>query len=49
MEKKKKWKINWETVERNLYIIGFAIIIGFFTYKVMTQGLSWISTIGYFD
>lgn len=45
----KKFKINKKKVERNiillLWIIGIAIII----YIVKSKGLSFFSTIGYFD
>lgn len=45
----KKFKINKKKVERNLiillWIIGIAVII----YLIKTKGLSFFSTIGYFD
>lgn len=45
----KKIKINKEKVERNiiilLWIIGIAVII----YLVKSKGLTFFSTIGYFD
>lgn len=45
----KKFKINKKKVERNiiilLWIIGIAVII----YLVKSKGISFFSTIGYFD
>lgn len=45
----KKFKINKKKVERNiiilLWIIGIAIII----YLIKSKGLSFFSTIGYFE
>lgn len=45
----KKFKINKKKIERNiiilLWIIGVAVII----YLVKTKGITFFSTIGYFD
>lgn len=45
----KKYKINKEKVERNLIILLWIILIGVIIYIVKTKGLSFFSTIGYFD
>lgn len=46
--KKRKWRINWNTVERNLFILLNIIVIGILIHKISTEGIGWISTIGYF-
>ena len=45
----KKWKINWKTVARNLFILMNIILLGILIHKISTQGIGWISTIGYFN
>ena len=45
----KKWKINWKTVARNLFILINIILLGILIHKISTQGIGWISTIGYFN
>lgn len=45
----KKWRINWKTVARNLFIILNIVIVAVLIYTVKTKGISFFSTIGYFD
>lgn len=45
----KKWRINWKTVGRNLFIILNIVLLAVFIYTVKTKGISFFSTIGYFD
>lgn len=45
----KKWKINWNIVKRNLFIILNIVIIAILIYILKTKGISFFSTIGYFD
>lgn len=45
----KKWKINWNIVKRNLFIILNITIIAILIYILKTKGISFFSTIGYFD
>lgn len=45
----KKWKINWNIVKRNLFIILNIAIIAILIYILKTKGISFFSTIGYFD
>jgi len=45
----KKWRINWKTVARNVFIIINIILVAVFIYTVKTKGISFFSTIGYFD
>ena len=47
--KKTKWKINWKTVGRNLFIILTATVLVVLFHKIATNGIGFISTIGYFD
>ena len=46
--KKKKWKLNKKIVARNLIILLNLIVIGLVIYTIKTQGISYLSTIGYF-
>lgn len=46
---KRKWRINWKTVARNLFVILTAAVLCFVVYTIKTKGISFISTIGYFD
>lgn len=45
----KKWKINWNIVKRNLLIVLNVAVIAILIYIVKTKGISFFSTIGYFD
>ena len=45
----KKWKINWNIVKRNLFIILNIAVIAILIYILKTKGISFFSTIGYFD
>lgn len=45
----KKWRINWRTVARNLFIILNIVVVAVLIYTIKTKGISFISTIGYFD
>ena len=45
----KKWKINWNIVKRNLLIVLNIAVIAILIYIVKTKGISFFSTIGYFD
>ncbi len=44
----KKWRINWKTVARNLYIIFNIAIVAVLIYTLKTKGIEFFSTIGYF-
>ncbi len=45
----KKWRINWRTVARNLFIILNIVVVAVLIYTIKTKGISFFSTIGYFD
>lgn len=45
----KKWRINWKTVARNLFIILNIVVVAVLIYTLKTKGISFFSTIGYFD
>lgn len=45
----KKWKINWKTVARNILIIFNIVVVAVLIYTIKTKGISFFSTIGYFD
>ena len=45
----KKFKIKKEKVFRNLMIVLNIIVIGIIIYTIKTKGISFFSTIGYFD
>ena len=45
----KKYRINWKTVRRNLFILLNIITITLFIYTVKTKGIEFFSTIGYFE
>ncbi len=49
MKKNRKWRINWKKVERNLFVILNIVLIAVLVYTIKTKGLSFFSTIGYFD
>lgn len=46
--KKRKMRFNPDKAFRNLVILANIITIGLFIYKIATNGISFISTIGYF-
>lgn len=45
----KKFRINKEKVFRNIIILLNIIVIGVLIYTIKTKGISFFSTIGYFD
>ena len=45
----KKWKINWNIVKRNLLIVLNIAVIAILVYTIKTKGISFFSTIGYFN
>ncbi len=45
----KKWRINWRTVARNLFIILNIVVVAVLIYTFKTRGIEFFSTIGYFD
>lgn len=45
----KKWRINWKTVARNLFIILNIVVVAVLIYTTKTKGIEFFSTIGYFD
>lgn len=45
----KKYKINKKKVARNLLLLLNIIVIGIIIYTIKTKGISFFSTIGYFD
>lgn len=45
----KKWRINWKTVARNLFIILNIVVVAVLIYTIKTKGIEFFSTIGYFD
>lgn len=46
--KKRKMRFNPDKAFRNFVILANVITIGFFIYKIATNGIAWLSTIGYF-
>lgn len=44
----KKWRINWKTVARNLFIILNIVVVAVLIYTFKTKGIEFFSTIGYF-
>lgn len=44
----KKWRINWKTVARNLFIILNVVVVAVFIYTLKTKGISFFSTIRIF-
>lgn len=46
--KKKKMKFNSDKAFRNFVILATIVTIGILTYKIATNGISFLSTIGYF-
>lgn len=45
----KKFRINKKKVARNCMILLNLIVIGILIYTIKTKGISFFSTIGYFD
>lgn len=45
----RKFKINWKTVTRNVIILLNIAVVAVLIYTLKTKGISFISTIGYFD
>lgn len=45
----KKFKINKEKVFRNIVIVLNIIVIGIIIYTIKSKGISFFSTIGYFE
>ena len=45
----RKFKINWKTVTRNVIILLNIAVVAVLIYTFKTKGISFISTIGYFD
>ena len=45
---KKKWRINWKTVARNLFIILNIVVVAVLIYTIKTKGLGFFSTIRIF-
>lgn len=46
--KKRKMRFNPDKAFRNFTILASVLTIGFLIYKIVTCGISFISTIGYF-
>lgn len=46
---KKKWRINWKKVGRNLLVITTLIVLGVVIHTAIENGASYFSTIGYFE
>ena len=46
--KKRKMKFNPDKAFRNLVILANVIIVGIVIYKIATNGINFLSTIGYF-
>ena len=44
----RKWRINWKTVARNLFIILNIVLVAVFIYTLKTKGISYFSTIRIF-
>lgn len=49
MKKQKKWRFNKDKAFKNFVILVTVIATGILIYKIATQGISFISTIGYFN
>ena len=45
--KKRKMRFNPDKAFRNFVILANVLTIGFVVYKIATNGIAWISTIGY--
>ena len=45
---KKKWRINEEKVLRNILVVSTLIALGLLAHKIGTNGIAWLSTMGYF-
>ena len=46
--KKRKMRFNPDKAFRNFTILASVIIVGIVIYKIATNGIAWMSTIGYF-
>lgn len=46
--KKRKMKFNPDKAFRNFTILASVLTIGILIYKIATNGIAWMSTIGYF-
>lgn len=44
----KKWRINWRTVARNLFIILNIVVVAVLIYTLKKNGISYFSTIRIF-
>ena len=49
MKKQKKWRFNKDKAFKNFVILVTVIATGILIYKIATNGISFISTIGYFN
>lgn len=45
---KKKWRINWKTVTRNIIVLLNIATVAVLIYTFKTKGIEFFSTIGYF-
>lgn len=45
----RKFKINWKTVTRNVIVLLNIATVAVLIYFLKTKGISFISTIGYFE
>lgn len=46
--KKRKMRFNPDKAFRNFVILSSVLTIGILIYKIATNGIAWMSTIGYF-
>lgn len=46
--KKRKMRFNPDKAFRNFVILASILTIGILIYKIATNGIAWLSTIGYF-
>lgn len=46
--KKRKMRFNPDKAFRNFVILSSILTIGILIYKIATNGIAWMSTIGYF-
>lgn len=44
----KKYKFNEDKLLRNVAVLSSIVTVGILVYKIATQGISFMSTIGYF-
>lgn len=49
MKKQKKWRFNKDKAFKNFVILVTVIATGILIYKITTNGISFMSTIGYFN